>query len=137
MSKELWVPTTYGTTIASCGDFPVARCLNADDEAYVSFKVPDDFASIDSALLVVIVRATQGAADWDISSDYGAVGEAFDIHSESDTATTYNVTNDQKFGIDISGILSSLAAGDYVGIKLIQKDAAHDVYVLGVHFKYS
>ena len=59
------------------------------------------------------------------------------MHSEADAASTYNVTLNQCFEVDISGILTALATGDYVGIRLTVSTAGHDVFMVGIRFKYS
>lgn len=137
--KEIWVPVTATENglMANIGDVPVCRLTATDHKGFTSFKVPADFSSLTSAHLIVIPHGSQAAANWDILSDYGAVGQSYDNHSESDTVTTYNVTDNVTFAIDISGILTSLAAGDYVGICLQQKHDDHDVYVVGVRLVYS
>ena len=89
---------------------------------------------------MVISRQDDATANYDIASDYGTNGQAYNAHSEADTAATYNVTTDQLFEVDISGILSALAADDYVGIEI--KSAQGDGYgdgflAIGVRFKYS
>ena len=131
------MPVTYATVMSSLADFPVGKCRNLNNAAHTAFKVPYDFSSITNAELIVRAGVTNANANWDILSDYGAIGEFYAIHDEVDTATTYNVTVNIKYAIDISGILSVLAADDYVGIRLIQADAGHDVDVLGVRFRYS
>ena len=135
--KTLWVPVTWGALMTHYGYYPVARLADLLDEAGTSFHVPDDFHSITKAVLVVIPRATQAAADWDIHSHYAAAGEAYNTHFGHDLSTAYNVTDGQIFEVDISTILTSLAAGDYVGVDIELGDAAHDVDVLGVMFKYT
>ena len=135
--KTLWVPVTYGTTMGNYGYYPVARLAGLFDSAHISFCTPHDFHSITEAHIAVIPRATQAAADWDIHASYAAVGEAYNNHVGHDAASTYNVTNNQIFEVDISTILTSLAAGDYVGVDIELGDAAHDVDVLGVMFKYT
>lgn len=134
----IWSPVTHegGGPISQRGDFPVAD-LPGLGSASISFRAPPDYASILTAEIIVIPTSTQGAADWDISSDYGAVGEAYNVHSESDNATTYNVTNNQLFAVDISGILTALAADDAVGITLTVSTAAHTVAIVGVRFRYT
>ena len=47
------------------------------------------------------------------------------------------LTSGQIFEVDIRGILTSLAAGDYVGIKLQTMVDFNDVDVLGIMFKYT
>lgn len=136
VTKEFWSSVTYGTLMTRQGDYTVARLAAWSDYATMVFHVPHDFVTITDAYIVVIPRMTNAAARWDIYSDYAAVGEAYNNHSEADGLTSYNVTDDQIFEVDISGILTSLAAGDYVGIRMILMDANHDVDVLGVRFKY-
>ncbi len=144
-AQNLWVPVTYGRTnelndiITPYGDFPAVACIALNDYGLMSFKVPHDFVAITSAEIIVIPQATEANADWDISSDYGAVGEAYNTHSEADAASTYNVVSNQLFAVDVSGILTALAADDYVGIKLLQAndDIANDVYILGLRFRYA
>lgn len=136
-TMEFFVPVTYGTEMVASDFRPVAKCDAVDEVAYVSFKVPHDFTSIINAELIVQPAATQAAADWGIYARYAAIGEMSDTHNESDNTTTYNVTVNKLFAIDISGILSNLAADDNVGVMFRQGSADHNVFVLGVRFKYN
>ena len=136
-TKEFFVPVTFGNEMTYRNYYPVARCNAQFEIGWMSFRVPHDFSSIITAEIIVICEATQAAADWDIFSGYAAAGESHDTHSEGDAASTYNVTNDEFEVVDISGILSSLAADDYVGIHLEQGTAGHNVSILGIRFKYS
>jgi len=121
------------------GDFGSTRPLLTSDYAQANFRVPHDFTSITSAVIVVIPIATMAGCDIDIFSDYGAVTEAYTTHSESDTFLTYNLTANTITEIDISPILSALAADDYVGIKILNNVplAAQGLNVLGIYFRYS
>jgi hypothetical protein len=102
------------------------------------FRIPDHFDSLVEAKIVVRPTATQANANWDIESWYGGAGEAYNAHSESDTATTYNVTDDQLYEVDISGILTGLAAGDAGVIKITCKtDPGHEAQVIGMFIKYN
>lgn len=136
-TKEFFVPVTSGTEMTIYGYIPVARCNAVNNKGGMAFRVPHDFSSIVTAEIVVICKATQAAARWDLGSDYGAAGETYNTHHEYDITTTYNVTYEVIEVIDISGILSSLAADDYVGVTISQKTDGHNFEVLGVHFKYS
>ena len=136
-TKEFFVPVTYGTTIAAPNRFPTAIITNASDLAAIGFYVPNDFSSITS---VVIVRTAKATATHRLnySSSYGRVTEGINTHAEElldqDTAETNNTIYEQ----DISGILSVLTVGDYVGIT-ITGDATNvpDDDIMGVRFKYS
>mgnify|MGYP001599690786 CR=1 FL=1 len=137
-TKEFFVPATHGSGMNSSTTYgPVARCSVSTHYGAIYFYVPLDFASLTAAVIVVIPKATQALANWDIRSTYGAVGEAYNIHTGSNTAATYNVTNNQLYGVDISGILASIAAGDYVSITLEQGTDTHNVDIVGVRFKYA
>lgn len=137
-TKEFFVPATYGDgTHQAFVDYPVWYCGAVDKFAAVAFYVPADFNSITEAVFVGVPANTQAAANYDIYSDYAAAGELYNAHSESDLASTYNVTINIMTEIDISGILSALAAGDYVGVRLMVKAVDHYFLALGVRFKYS
>lgn len=93
--------------------------LNGDGD-YISFffKVPHDFTSLVSAVVVVNCDVAGTGIDVDIASAYGKEGEDADAATESDTTTTYNFAADEYATIDISGILSGIEAGDIVGVQI-------------------
>ena len=135
-TKQFFVPITHSTgSIIAYGKFPVALLNASGEDAYIAFGVPHDFSSITNSEVICIGAATSATAGIDVASYYAADGEAYNTHSESDTASTYSITTDQIDSLDISGILSSLAAGDYVGIEVTYGDTA--IYVLGVRFRYA
>lgn len=135
---EFFVPvtSTTGGTMTAKGDFP-ACSLDNGHKAHIAFKVPHDFSSITSAEIIVIPGSTKADANWDIYSDYGAVGQVYTTHSETRDDATYNITANQIIAIDIEPILQSLAADDYVGINLTVSEVAATAYVLGIRFKYA
>ena len=140
-TKEFFVPATFadsGGSAAVIGDVPGISLTDDNHAAYMSFHIPADFSSIISAVVVIISSTTGSETDWDTFSDYAATGQAYNTHSESNTATVYDTTTNQWFEIDVSGILSSLAAGDHGGIqvKIGLLDPA-DGLVVGLKFKYS
>ncbi len=142
IGKEIFVPVGAGgntgaARVAVQGDFPAIQCNQAGERVYLAFQVPRDFTTLIAAEIIVIPTATKANANWDIDSDYGAEGEAYNNHSEADAASTYNVTNNQIFAVDISGILSAIVANDYVGIKFTQVDAGDNVDVVGIRLRYS
>jgi hypothetical protein len=136
-TKEFWVPVTKAASMEFHGHYPVGRLNASWERANISFHVPHDFTSITEAYIVIIPKTSHATAPLDIYSMYASVGEAYNTHSESDEATTYNITDDQIFEIDISGILTSLSAGDYVGVAIVSVYAGDLADVLGVRFKYS
>ena len=139
-TKEFWVPSFYdsgGAGDGRKGDFVGPAQIGNGGSTYIDFKVPHDYTAITNAELIVIPDDTQGTANWDIDSDYGAIGEAYNTHSETDAATTYNVTDDQLYAVDVSGILSALAADDYVGLKITVSTVDHELMLIGFRLKYT
>ena len=106
-------------------------------KAGTTFKMPHDFNSLTAAYYVIVAQDTDAAAELTIASSYGAVGEAYNAHTESDTTSTYSITDTEIEEIDISGILTGVAADDYVGISITTRDANSVNYdVLGVMIYY-
>ena len=142
-NRELWVPVTASNqdgifvAIQGIDTCPMSALLDAiNDYALISFRCPNDFTTLVEAKIVVGVVATQAAANWDISSRYSGVGESLWAHSGSDTTTTYNVTANKIFAVNAAGLLASLAAGDYVGLKLLLGTAAHTLVVIGAFIRW-
>lgn len=138
-TKELSVPVTWAhtSTMAYYNAYPGAHLAILGNAAFMYFTVPHDFTSLVSAVIRVIPRATQATANWNIASMYASLGELYNIHSEADAASTYNVVNNTIFDVNIAGILTNIVAGDNVGVSLTLSDATHDVFVLGIRFRYS
>lgn len=149
-TMSMWIPwmsansqAAFGCS-AAIGDYGSSFALGTTDTAYCTFRVPHDYTSITTAVIVLITDFTDAAAAFDIQSDFAAAGEDKDTHGIADNASTYNVTNDRIFELDISGILDDagsniIAANDYVGIKLTNSEPPEDehrVSLLGIYFRY-
>lgn len=106
-------------------------------EGAIAFRVPYDFTSITSAEAIIIPDQTNATTNIDINSDYGAIGEAYNNHSESDTASTYNLTQNQIYALDVSGILTGIAAGDYVGIRITAGAGGDTHNFIGFRLRYT
>ena len=133
-AKVLWVPVSAGSYTLS-QNFG-GECFDGDD-AYMHLWIPSDFTAVTTAGIVVRPLATQGSANWDITSYFAAIGEAYNTHSLSDAASTYNVTDDQMFEVDVSSILTNLAADDFLIVGLTVSTAGHNVAVRGLRITYS
>lgn len=138
-TKEFFVPCTFGSSGVSTDLFYARAMLSsAGQYASISLHIPADFNSITEAVILAWWNGDKANTNLDIYSNYAAVGEVKDMHSQSDTVSTYSFTAYVMREISISGILSSLAAGDYVGISLkLTTDPGGQLYILGVRFKYS
>lgn len=105
---------------------------------YLTLKVPHDYTSITSAQVIVYHQdINKSTVDIDITADYGAVGEAFNNHSESDTASTYNFTANELTAIDISSELTGIAVDDYVKIAVTVNTADLELWIYGIRFRYT
>jgi len=119
----------------SSGDY-ITKEILSNGTGFFTFKVPFDFVSLVDLKLVSIPQSTVPTADIDLFSDYASVGELKNIHSESDTTATYALTIDEITELDISGLFSSILAGDYCGLKVDHNSAGNHDY-LGIRIKYN
>lgn len=143
-TKELWVPVSvffnnpaFDFVSVTIGGHVAAMLGAVDDSAHIEFKCPADFNAITEAKVVARADVTQAAADIDISVAFASIGQACDTHTASDTATTYNITDTQLFGMSIATLLADMVAGDFVGIYVSLKNAAHDIDVIGFYLRYT
>ncbi len=118
-TKEFWA-TPGAVFEGNIGNWFRARCW--DSTANMNFKVPHDFTSITSAEVLVIHQVNNATTDIDIESSYGVKGEAHNAHGESDTVTTYNFTANEIDSIDVSGILTGIAANNYVRLAITSNE---------------
>ena len=135
-SKQFWAPVTYGTEMTFYGYYPVARLDDLHDVGFVSFYIPDDFHRIVEAMVVVISRWTGTDLYLIAYSDYGKHGEAYYTHEANAWTHEFAVVAGNIYEDTIADILADLAAGDYVGVKVDNQDAARDSDLLGVMFRY-
>jgi hypothetical protein len=104
--------------------------------AYVEFMAPDDFQTIISADLILLPTGSNSTSDLDIYSQYAAVGQVYNTHAQSDVASTYALVANTIYALSLTNILTSLAAGDFVGIRLLNNTAGTNVLVIGVELNY-
>ena len=136
-TKEFFMPVTRADDFNQTGALPGAYINAAGERAWIAFHIPHDFNSITEAV-VIINPLTTATHRFDVTSDYAAVGEAYNTHSESDLNHDFSMTASQFYEMDVSGVLSSLSAGDYGGIKLLG-DATNtpNALVTGFRLKYT
>lgn len=129
--RELWFPAVFGGNGNFFGDYQVA--LNTAAIRYFTFFIPTDFMGLTSCVLVYIKRDTDNQ-QWQLESDYGAAGEQYNNHSESQLTGLVAETDGRIYELDITGVLSSIAAGDYVGVSA---DPINRARVLGIRMIYT
>jgi len=136
-TKEFFIPATEGTESYYDSNHCGYRIDAINDHARIEFYTPHDFSSITDAVLILIAFAT-ASHEFRLYSNYGAQGTNKATHSQASAWITEAMTDNILHEYDISGILSSLAAGDYVGIKVLGGDGpVPNFLVLGVRLRYS
>jgi hypothetical protein len=132
--KEFFTPgTDYNANMGAFRE----RNFSGTTQFNFSFIVPDAFLALTSLRILGIPNVTNAAADIDLISDYGAEGEAFNNHSESELGNTYNLVANQLFSIDISPVYSVLAAGDRCGLTVDHNNLGGAVGYIGIHMLYT
>lgn len=105
------------------------------------FIVPSDFNNLVKATVSCIPSANIASSgkDIDLFSDYAGLGEPSNQHSESDVSTVYDFTG---LGGDIAefsvaSVLSALAAGDRVGLRILHNTIGGDNRYLNLLLEYN
>ena len=131
--REMFFNADYGSSFNKFR----TRSLGTNGLFDFTFCIPSDFSSLVELVFVVIPIGTVATVNIDLASEYGGAGEAFNTHAETDTTSTYSFTADLMTEIDISGVFSSLAAGDYCGIEADHNAIGTTLHYLGVRLKYN
>jgi len=113
------------------------RSAGSTAQSYFTFKVPHDFTSLTSIELIGFSSGSFSVQDIDLNSSYGSIGEDRTTHQESDTTSTYSATVNLLTAIDLAGVLSSLVAGDFVGIHVDHNGIGTTQKYLGIDMRYS
>jgi len=112
-------------------------------QCYGHFNVPSDWASGNVSITPVIIPNANGNVYPQIAADWGAVGEAYNTHSDSDGYSQINVVQSQ-IEVDATVALSiAVAAGDVISV-VYRRDGAHlsdtvgaTVYFIGFYVSYT
>ena len=128
-------------TSSNNGTFRV-RSIGGTGAFRFNFFIPADFNTLVSLDLWGIPAAGAAGAgkDIDLTSEYGAVGEASNNHTETDTGTTYDLTGTTQqitAVLDLSIVVTSLAAGDAVGIEVDHNGIGGGIDYLSVRLVYT
>ena len=105
------------------------------ETCFFIFVIPQDFNLLDSAEIWISPDITT-TIDYSLASSYSAIGEAQSTHTETEDNTNLAVTDLIPIALDVSGVLSSIAIGDLVGIRL---SAVTDnaIIAIGLRIKYN
>jgi len=130
---EAFFPPEYNS---DKGDY-ATHYIASGGASFFSFRVPADFKTLLKLVMVAIPNNTQNNGPFALSSQYGAVGEQSDAHSETDPGGTVSTIANETFELDISSVFSALSAGDACGLDLNQNGITGGVHYLGVLLQYS
>lgn len=134
-TKYLWFHFGLGYD-TNQGDFSVVSSSTAGTIRRTSFFMPPDFSSLIEAKVILIPLADSTTQNFDVNTDFGAIGEVYNFHSNSITTPALTLTNTQLYGVDVSMALSGTAAGDFVGLA-IDKNVNEALVYLGVYIAYN
>ncbi len=98
------------------------------------FLVPSDFTTLTAAVALVIPDATE-TIQWDMRASVAASGQAYDADDRTINDNTLAVTVDLMTELDVSGVLTGLVAGDYVGLRFLSDTS--NIRLLGYRIKYT
>lgn len=129
-----WIPPHGSLSVA--GDWYAIYGYVTPFAAYFSFDIPPDFDQLVS-LEVAILGTQTGQRTYDLNSDYGNPDDAEDSdhHSEALTSQTVDVIQNEMEWIDVSGVFTSLAAGDICSLKI--SGSYQYMYILGCRIRYT
>ncbi len=135
-TKDAWFPAETSSNFFTTYR---ARSLSGTGQFNFDFRVPRDFTSIISLVAVCAPNANFGAAGAiDLESNYGADGESVGAHNETQSLTGLSGTQDVWTEIDISGVFTALAAGDYCGVNLdVISGIGTGVNYIGIRLRYN
>ena len=108
--------------------------INSSQAVHFSCQIPEDFEVLDAATIVMIPDATE-TIQWDVLVSVSAAGEAYNNDDRSALNEQLAVTASALTEADISGVLTGLAAGDYVAIDF-QSDTAN-LRIVGFEFDFN
>ncbi len=111
-----------------------AKALTASESADFNFFIPNDFTTLTDAGVIMIPDATE-TIQWDVDTDFGAVGEASTANQDSITDGQISATSGQLIEANVTTALTSIAANDYVGMNFASDTTS--LRVVGLRVKYS
>jgi len=121
----------HTSTITVTGQY-----ITAANKQHFYFRVPADFASI-AGLQWVYSPFGGGTSDVDYSVGYGASGEVFDADNATVAGAGGAVTQDHVELLDLSAGFGSLAANDYISVRIAYGGTGPNLFDMGMWFEYT
>jgi hypothetical protein len=123
--------------------YAVAELGNAssDGAAFFTFEVPADFSSLVGLTIRVASNGT-GTLRYNVASRAAGSGDDKDSNTDTIAATDLSVTDNQLAEIDISAVLTAIAAGQTIGIQFTREgshanDTITDLKVFAIMYEYN
>lgn len=130
-TREFFIYPNHGDD--SVGNWSAEK-LRDTDETFFSFKVPEDFSSLETAKIILIPNASE-TIQFDLKVSVAAIGEEHDNDTRQALDETLAVTNKELTEIDISSQLTGLTADDFATINF-ESDTS-DLYPMGLYLKFN
>ncbi len=136
-TKERFFPVTHVDDWQPKDNFPAGLVNGENDDAWITVYIPKNFKSLKEIMLVMIPAATLEPMFIQIQTDYGGIGELYNINSENSPGKPVNTVVDTKVELDLMDVVDTRAvkAGDYIGVKATYVSNTN-AYVLGVRISY-
>lgn len=132
-TKEVFIPSAGGSNV---GSYLTEQIASAGAIRH-SWRVPHNYTSIVSAVLVAIPAATSGPQTIQLTTNHAAAGEDATSVQEQDLAFVANYTANEMQEFDMSSVLTGIAADDFVGLLFDRQGAGFgNLEVLGIRFRY-
>jgi hypothetical protein len=124
--------TDGNATLSNLGDHLTISCADGQDvTTRFNFVIPNCFQELVTAKLYVASPCSGGTVlRWNATTDFGAADEAYNVHSDSISATDTTLAADKFESLDLSAAFTGIAAGDRVGVAF-EREGAHANDTLG------
>ena len=133
-TNELWfLPASF---TATRGDYGSAAAGTNSDTRW-SFRFPADFGALVALEVIGIPLATFAAVNIDLLSDFGAVGEVFNVNSATDTTSTYSGTINVLLAINVATLFAGAAANDLAGLLVDHVGIGTTIDYIGLRMRYT
>ena len=124
--EQLSVGPISNTSMSTTGDFHAPSTNNVNNATHTGFQVfiPANFGALVSAVVLMLATTTY-SAEADFNTDFGGVGENYNANSGNMLNQAVSFTANQIKSVDIASILTGLAAGDMLGLRVSNSSGAN------------
>jgi hypothetical protein len=135
--KTIWFPADYDDDF---GSYRVRELITVGDHRF-NFRVPvfeNTFTVLNLDLLFITSAGASGTGkDIDLFSEYAAVGEPSNQHTESSTTRSYNLgAANAVNAIDLKPVFTLLESGDSCGVEVDHNLIGGSLHYLGIRMRY-